>query len=596
VTKTAALMVLGGAVASGCLFVGLLAGTGPVAQDAPMALALEALPIADLITTPLPEPGEGVAYRPLTAIFSALLHRILPADSWLWQAVLFLLHLATLALGVRVLRRIVGTTAAAAGGLIYALHPLHAAFFAAPLGGLAALLPALLVVACLDRLAAYRERGRTIHFFTCLSAMGLACLASGHVGIPVIALLFDLFLARGEYAQRLRHKVALQLSLLAVFGVILFVRHLATGATPTLALCGTETAVLLLAAPFGPAPACAWCQWCAWGFLVLCLTALLGRAVIDRRQFPAAFMRAFVLLLVAVALQTEWAGCGFRLVVAQPLPLLFFGGLAGLVLAGPHPAEKKRKRNLAALFLALCATISMAAISCSLCLSIAGADRQALSASDEIGELLESHHAQLFLYNEPKSISLGPTPIASFLGNDLVVRLWPAVKDLEIAPFPFNGEFDLTNAFRIFLALRGGALPLEVGNDGKVSRIMLSHRNAHETFKTVRESGFDQPGEKMRLVLERNGFPFSLIPPPETVSVRAVLLTPLGVCVADEFETWMRFDSGRETFYFNEEWLRRRLRLFDDGRLIAWVELLDRSGKLIHRTPSVLFHLRLGDN
>lgn len=595
-TKTAMVMILVGAIASGCLFVGLLAGTGPAAEDAPMALALDALPLTDLITTPLPEPDEGAAFKPLTTLLCAVLFRIFPAESWWWQAVLLLVHLATLALAVRVLRRIVGTAAAAAGGLVYALHPLHAGYFAAPLGGLAALVPALLVLACMDRLAAYRERGRTFQFVTCLAAMGLACLSSGHVGIPLILLVFDLSLARGEYAQRLRHKAALQVSLFALFGLILFVRHLASGAVPSLALCGTESAVLLLAAPFGPAPACAWCQWSAWGFLVLCLIALLGRAVIDRRGFPAAFCKVFVLLLVAVALQAEWTDSGFRLAVALPLPLLFFAGLAGLIFAGPPSAEQKRTRSAVTIGLALLASIAMGVISYSLCTSIAAADRQAASAADEVGDILENHHTQLFLYNEPKKISLGPTPLATFLGNDLVVRLRPVLKEMEIVPFPFNGGQDISGALRIFLALRGGAIPLEVGDDGKVSRIMLSHQNTHETLKTVRESGFDRPGEKTRLLLEKNGFPFSLVPPPETVGVRVVLLTPLGVCVADEFETWMRFDSGRETFYFNEEWLRRRLRLFDGGRLVAWVELLDSSKKLIHRTPSVLFHLRLGEN
>lgn len=590
-------MMLVGAIASGCLFVGLLAGTGPVAEDAPMVLALDALPITDLIAAPLPEPDGGVAFRPLTTFFCAVLFRIFPSESWWWQAVLFVVHLSVLILAVRVLGRIVGSTAAAAGGLIYAVHPLHAGLFAAPLSGLAALGPPLLVLACMDRLAAYRERGGTLRFTACLLTMGLAGLTSGHVGIPFILLVFDLSLARSEYAQRLRHKATLQLSLFATYGLILFGRYLATGAMPNLAHCWQDTVVLLLAAPFGPAPACIWCQWSAWGFLVLCLVALLGRAVIDRRGFPAAFCKVFVLLLIAVALQTEWADSPFRSVVALPLPLLFFASLAGLIFAGPPSAEQNGMRSAVTICLSLLTSTAMALVSYSLCSAIAAADQQAVSAADEIrGDLVGKHHTQLILYNEPKKISLGPIPVATFLGNDLVVRLWPTLQELEITPFPFNSDQLLSDAIRIYLATRSGAIPFEVGDDGKVSRILLSHQKIHETLKTVRESGFDQPKEKMRLLLEKNGFPFSIVPPPETVGVRAVLLTPLGVCIADEFETWMRFKSGRETFFFNEEWLRRRLRLFDGGRFVAWIELFDRSGKLIQRTPSVLFHLRLGEN
>ncbi len=611
VTKTAKLMILASAVASGCLFLGLLAGTGPAAEDAPMSLALDAMPLADLLLDPLPDPGEGATLKPLAALVWAVLFQIFPTEPWFARAALFLVHLSVLALGVRVLGRIVGWSAAGAGALLYAVHPMQAALFAAPASGMAALLPLLLVLVCMDRLAAYRERRRAGSFLLCLLTMGLAGVESGHVGIPLLVLAYDLSLAHGEYAQRLRHKVFLQIGLISFFGLTLCGRLMLSGAIQGLASGLQDTVMVLLAAPFDsagpgsgptgagvdPAALCGWSHWSAWGFLVLCLSALLGRAVIDRRGFPRVFCKVFALLVIAILFQTEWAGSQLRVGVAFPLPLLFFAGVAGVLFAGPPAVEQKGMRVFLTITLGLGASVSMAMVAYPLCTEIADADRQAASAVDQIKkDLIEKHHTQLYLYNQPRVISLGQVPVATFLGNDLVVRLGPTLEELGITPYPFNGHGLLCDNIRILLATRNGAIPFEVDSRGEVSRITLTHEKIHNIFKTVRESGFDLPKDNHRLVLERNGFPLSLVPPPGTVTVRAVLLTPLGVCVAEEFETWMRFNSGRESFLFNNQWLRQRLRLFDGGRLIAWIELFDRSDELIQRTPSVLFQLRLGED
>ena len=76
-------------------------------------------------------------------------------------------------------------------------------------------------------------------------------------------------------------------------------------------------------------------------------------------------------------------------------------------------------------------------------------------------------------------------------------------------------------------------------------------------------------------VYRRNGFSFSLFPPAEAVRMRAVLLTPFGPAVAGNIETAMRYLTGRETYFFDDERTRNRLRILEGRQLLdEWAQRL----------------------
>jgi len=599
--KSSKVILLLAAVAGAVIFAGLLAGVGPTSGESVARLALESASPWSTLLEPGPDASGALSYRPMPAFVTALLARLMPAGSHWIRIALLVLHLASILLAFRVLGRFLGESAAAAGALVFAVHPLHTASFASLSCGVQAMVPALLCLLCLDGLAAFREKGGAARAGLCLLYAALAGLSVDNIAVPLVIVLYDVMLPRAATWTRDRPLLSLHIVLWLLFGAGFAARCAVLGSAPSLP--GDQfDAIVLLAAPSLPGsfPAAG----PAMAASIVLLAGLAGlfalRSIIEGKRFPVLFLKALVLLAAAAAAQ-DFAPGPPPALASLNLPLIFFAGLCGVLLAGARSSDPAqpgpRRPSPAAVLITVLAAACFGLASVSACLAVRGADtRAAVAASNLLRELDRKDMDAVFVFNRPESVTLGDAAAAVFMEHDLLPRLRALGKGRLHTIFPIHDRDGLNDeGVRMFLYIRPQSACFTLGEDGAVSRIQASRIALHTAGEGVRPVGLSAPAEGGRTVLEANGFPVSFIPARETRRYRAVLLTPLGPRIAGRFETRARFPDGRETALFDDEWLHANVPLFNGERVLLWIEVFGGDGDITSRSPAVMFRLGAGD-
>lgn len=164
------------------------------------------------------------AYRPLTIFWFALQWAVSGGAPWFFHLVNVLLHGAVTVLVFLLLRRLFGTGAALAGGVVFAVHPVHTEAVANVVGQAELLAAAAVLAGCLVHLGADPERGLTrkrLGAILLCYALGLLAKESAVV-MPGLLVLLDVVRGRVEWSRRGLGRYAAQMAVpLAALAAIL---------------------------------------------------------------------------------------------------------------------------------------------------------------------------------------------------------------------------------------------------------------------------------------------------------------------------------------------------------------------------------------
>ncbi len=605
-----AVLLAAAIAASAILFPVLIGTTGPSSSNSMARLTLDATPLSAVISDPLPDGSGGLFFRPLPGLVSAGMAPFLSENSLVPRIVSWCLHALCTLLALKVLSRFLGRPAGTTAAVIFALHPLHTGLCASSIAGIHAGIGLVSLLTGMMALTAFRKRPTLIAAILCVCAVLLAGLSSDNPSIPLIVIAYGLFLPAGEKPDlpagpRGKRDTSRNMVLYALAaagaGSVTAWRCALLGGLPVAAGRPDPAVPLLAVFPLPEALADRAGPWIATGLAALAIALLLFRGLREGRRFfrPAlGALTLFALALLPTVFTGPHAETGLH---GAALPVLFFCGAAGLLLAGPARETGCSAPSLPAVYgIPLFAGLLFGAAALAPCLEIREAADDAARARKELLLRIAERQQQVnlemvCLFNEPRIVKIGAYPAVEYLRHDLALEVGRAVKPVRNrkAPtiLPMHNDPAVGDRPPVFMFSKKGVLCCKADKTGGIGGFLFSKQEVDDFAATMRALTVDQPIEKSRISLARNGFPLSFKLPLEATRFRVRLFTPLGPFVADSFETKMSYVTGRETIFFNEKSVREGIRLFS-GRLLAlWMEALDRRDKPVRQGPFVALHL-----
>lgn len=593
--KTSRSLLTAGMIVAAVLFGGFLFGTGPTSGDCLREFTLRSASTAEILTGPLPDVNAEPLWNPVSALGSSVLARVFtPGSPGRMIAALFL-HLVNTFLAAGILSRVAGGRAGAAGALVFALHPLHAALLASPLAAFQAGIATLCVLLCLRAAYGLGSNGHFRYLVTGPTLAALACLSGGRLCVPLVVLAYDLLRPReDDVASHRSRALVFHAANWILWGLAVAVRSAILESEPRPSVDIQELFGLLAAAPFGRIPGAGWERWL---IPVLLLAAAALRIVRGGRTFPAVIFKAILLFLACALVRTNWGDGSVPSLEEAVVPLLFLAALVGALACGGEPTArrtgtwKEASGRTGAAVLGAATALCVGIASFLLLTEIKTAGDRARNAVDSIRhELREMSGETVFLFNRPVAVELGSYTVARYLENDLALGFGRAPEGTAF--YPTHGHPVITAEDKTLLFLSHRSRSFDVSSDGSVHRYFATRNEIDRALTTVNRTMNPRlVGGRMTAVIHRNGFSFSLFPPVESVRIRAVLLTPFGPTVAGNIETAMRYPTGRETFFFDDERMRNRMLIIEGRKLHLWVEAMNGDGRRLQRSPGLSLRL-----
>jgi hypothetical protein len=608
--RAGAVLLAAAIAASAILFPVLIGTTGPASSDSMARLTLESAPLSAIITGPLPDSSEGLFFRPVPGLVSAAVVPFLSENRLALRIVVWCLHALCALLALRVLSRLLGRPAGTTAAVIFVLHPLHAGLCASSIAGIHAGIGLISLLAGLIALAAFRERPALIPAIICVCAVLFAGLSSDSPSIPLIVIAYGFFLPAagepnlpngpGRKSCKGRNMILYALVVAGACSIAAW-RWALLGGLPLAAVRPDPAVPLLAAFPLPETVADRAGPWIATGLATGSLLLVLFRSLRDGRRFIRPALGALVLLALAL-LPTVFRGTHAETGLhGAALPVLFFCGATGILLAGPA----QRKPGAVPSFRAVCGISLLAgllagAAALAPCLEIREAAGAAATAKKDllfrIGERQKQVDLELVcLFNQPRIVRIGAFPAVEYLRHDLALEtnraVAPARNRKVPSILPMHGHSLIGERPPVSMFSKRGVLCCAADKTGGVEGFLFSKKEVDDFAATMWSFDLRQPIERSRISLARNGFPISFLLPPGATGFRAMLFTPLGPFVTDCFETRLSYVTGRETIFFNEESVRRRIPLFSGAMIALLAEAFDRGNDLIRQGPFVALHL-----